>query len=66
LKEHEEVSAAGQPETPARAMKSKVFKVFNVALDSITSESPQFAQVLIPIPLSADQKKRLIDFLQSL
>src|SRR5208282_4275953 len=47
----------------AKALKSKVF---NVALDPITSETPQFAQVLIPIPLSNDQKKRLINFLQNL
>jgi hypothetical protein len=41
-------------------------KIFNVALDPITSEAPLFAQVLIPIPLSDDQKKRLINFLQNL
>lgn len=41
-------------------------KVFNVALDPITSEAPQFAQVLIPIPLNDEQKKRLIAFLQNL
>jgi hypothetical protein len=40
--------------------------VFNVALDPITTDAPQFAQVLIPVPLSDDQKKRLINFLQSL
>jgi hypothetical protein len=32
----------------AKTLKSKVF---NVALDPITSEAPQFAQVLIPVPL---------------
>jgi hypothetical protein len=41
-------------------------KVFNVALDPITNDAPQFAQVLIPVPLSDPQKKRLIDFLQNL
>jgi hypothetical protein len=41
-------------------------KVFNVALDPITNDAPQFAQVLIPVPLSDAQKKRLIDFLQNL
>jgi len=47
----------------AKPLKSKVF---NVALDPITNDAPQFAQVLIPVPLSDDQKKRLISFLQNL
>jgi hypothetical protein len=49
--------------TQVKPVKSKVF---NVALDPITTDAPQFAQVLIPVPLSDDQKKRLINFLQSL
>ena len=55
-----------KPETLAPQAKTLKSKVFNVALDPITNEAPQFAQVLIPVPLSDDQKKRLINFLQSL
>jgi len=50
-------------ETPAKPLKSKVF---NVALDPITSAAPQFGQVLIPIPLRDDQKKRLLAFIENL
>jgi hypothetical protein len=48
---------------PAKTLKSKVF---NVALDPITNDAPQFAQVLIPVPLSDDQKKRLMKCIQNL
>jgi len=41
-------------------------KIFNVALDSLATDNPQFAQVLVPIPLSETQKKRLKDFVDSL
>ncbi len=46
--------------------KPTIQKVFNVALDPIASEHPQFAQVLIPVPLRDEQKKRLINFIESL
>jgi hypothetical protein len=55
-----------KPETPVIQAKTLKSKVFNVALDPITNEAPQFAQVLIPVPLSDEQKKRLINFLQNL
>ena len=55
-----------KPETPAIQAKTLKSKVFNVALDPITNDAPQFAQVLIPVPLSNEQKKRLINFLQNL
>jgi len=54
-----------KPEIPP-GRKSVKSKVFNVALDPITSDAPQFAQVLIPIPINDEQKKRLINFLQNL
>jgi hypothetical protein len=62
----EENEIQEKPETPAIQAKTLKSKVFNVALDPITNEAPQFAQVLIPVPLSDEQKKRLINFLQSL
>jgi hypothetical protein len=55
-----------KPETPGVQTKTVKFKVFTVALDPIANDAPQFAQALIPAPLSDGQKKRLIDFLQSL
>jgi hypothetical protein len=64
LKVEEEIQE--KPETTITQAKTLRSKVSNVALDPITNEAPQFAQVLIPIPLSDDQKKRLINFLQSL
>jgi hypothetical protein len=64
LKAEEEIQE--KPETPASQTKTLKSKVFNVALDPITNEAPQFAQVLIPVPLSDEQKKRLISFLQNL
>jgi hypothetical protein len=64
LKAEEEIQE--KPETPMGQAKTPKSKVFNVALDPITNDAPQFAQVLIPIPLSDDQKKRLISFLQNL
>jgi hypothetical protein len=64
LKADEEIHE--KPEPPIGQAKTPKSKVFNVALDPITNESPQFAQVLIPVPLSDDQKKRLISFLQNL
>ncbi len=64
LKTEEEISE--QHETPVAQGKTSKSKVFNVALDPITNAVPQFAQVLIPVPLSDDQKKRLINFLQNL
>jgi hypothetical protein len=64
LKVNEEIQE--KPETPAIQAKTLKSKVFNVALDPITNDAPQFAQVLIPVPLSDDQKKRLINFLNSL
>ena len=64
LKAEETVEEKSETLVPQpKALKSKVF---NVALDPITNDAPQFAQVLIPVPLSDDQKKRLINFLQSL
>ncbi len=64
LKAEDEIQE--KPETTAVQAKTLKSKVFNVALDPITTDTPQFAQVLIPVPLSDAQKKRLIDFLQSL
>jgi len=55
-----------KPEIPANQAKATKSKVFNVALDPITNDAPQFAQVLIPVPMSDEQKKRLISFLQNL
>ena len=55
-----------KPEIQTGQAKTLKSKVFNVALDPITNDAPQFAQVLIPVPLSDDQKKRLISFLQNL
>jgi hypothetical protein len=64
LKPDEEIQEQREPLTPP--VKSTKSKVFNVALDPITHDAPQFAQVLIPVPLSDEQKKRLINFLQNL
>lgn len=64
LKAEEEIQE--KPENPTNQGKLLKSKVFNVALDPITNAAPQFAQVLIPVPLSDDQKKRLISFLQNL
>jgi len=64
LKAEEEIQE--KPETPISQAKTLKSKVFNVALDPITSDAPQFAQVLIPVPMNDDQKKRLISFLQTL
>jgi hypothetical protein len=64
LKAEDEIQE--KPEIPANPAKAIKSKVFNVALDPITNDAPQFAQVLIPVPLSDGQKKRLIDFLQNL
>ncbi|MFZ0676267.1 hypothetical protein [Candidatus Binatus sp.] len=64
LKSEEEIQE--KPEIQTGQAKTLKSKVFNVALDPITNDAPQFAQVLIPVPLSDDQKKRLISFLQNL
>jgi hypothetical protein len=64
LKPEEEIQE--KPEIQTGQAKTLKSKVFNVALDPITNDAPQFAQVLIPVPLSDDQKKRLISFLQNL
>jgi hypothetical protein len=64
LKPDEEIQE--KPERSGIQAKTLKSKVFNVALDPITTDTPQFAQVLIPVPLSDAQKKRLIHFLQSL
>ena len=64
LKAGEQTEEQREPLTPpAKSTKSKVF---NVALDPITQDAPQFAQVLIPVPISAEQKKRLINFIENL
>ena len=53
------------PEVPVIQAKTLKSKVFNVALDPITNDAPQFAQVLIPVSLNDDQKKRLISFIEN-
>jgi len=65
LNASEETLEKPKDETPPSGKPSKS-KVFNVALDPITRESPLFAQVLIPIPISEEQKKRLISFIENL
>ncbi|MDO8431389.1 MAG: hypothetical protein Q7S58_03165 [Candidatus Binatus sp.] len=64
LKTEETEILENRPGTPPN--KSTKSKVFNVALDPITQDAPQFAQVLIPVPISEEQKRRLISFLQNL
>jgi hypothetical protein len=61
--EDQDIDRQQQPPPFAAAPKSKVF---NVALDPLASDNPQFAQVLIPVPLRDEQKKRLRDFIESL
>jgi len=48
---------------PASAIRSKVL---TVPLDPITSDSPKFAQLLLPLPISDDQKQRLLKFIENL
>ena len=51
----------GEPERePVRC------RSFTVALDPLSSETPKFAHVLIPVPLRDEQKARLLSFIESL
>ena len=50
----------GEPEQAAAR-----YKTFNVPLDPLSSETPQFAQVLVPVPLRDEQKARLVSFIES-
>lgn len=59
--------APEKPDTPIQSIRERgKIKVLTVPLDPITSDKPQFAQLAIPIPISDEQKKRLINFLQNL
>jgi hypothetical protein len=41
-------------------------QTFTVALDPLSSDAPKFGKVILPVPLTADQKKRLKAFIESL
>jgi len=43
-----------------------VSQTFTVALDPLSSDAPKFGKVILPVPLTADQKKRLKAFIESL
>jgi len=44
----------------------EISQTFMVALDPLSSESPKFGKVILPVPLTDDQKKRLKAFIESL